>query len=185
VLTLDLCPIEDPEAASPVMKCLDARVRGVMLRADAWLTAPTAAAKHGGHFVSALYRLFEILVGVLALLGGCLSSVWFVASGRALIERQSDFPFGAVLLALVVTGLVAGSCFTTAWRLFTRREQRRGGLLSPAVLILFGVGCVVGAVAAIWYRGADGHYASTVLMSNAVGCFGLALSRMGRPTERG
>src|SRR6266545_3471241 len=74
---------------------------------------------------------------------------------------------------------VLGSwCMQTAWRLFTAREQRRGGLLSPAVLILVGFGFTAGALGLVARRGISGIAGGAVLGVDALACFAIARSRL-------
>ena len=72
--------------------------------------------------------------------------------------------------------LVAYWGVPTGWRLITGRERRGGGLLSPAALVLFGVGCVAAGIAGVATSGLT-WFGWVRLLPAALICFGLASVR--------
>jgi predicted permease len=124
-------------------------------------------------------RAFEIFVGVLV----AIPALFFITmslgglAGLAvgLASDRSDWR----LWAGTAVGLVVGGwCAQIAWRLFTRHERRGGGLLSPLVLALCGLGCLAGSIATIVYD--SRNLAWIRLLSLAVAFFGLARYRFSR-----
>jgi hypothetical protein len=86
-------------------------------------------------------------------------------------------------LGTFVTGLVGSWCTQTSWRLFTGRERQAGGLLSPFVLTLTGVGFPAGAIAWVVFEGVKVRGLIT-LIGCAFGCFNSAWSRYHRGLTR-
>ena len=78
--------------------------------------------------------------------------------------------------------LVGAWCAQTSWRLFTGRERRGGGLLSPLVLMLFAAGCVAASIAGGLYDVMN--LAWVRFMGAGLGCFSFALYRVQRRRGR-
>ena len=125
-------------------------------------------------------RAFEVLVGALVsvpalfFLTTSLGAVAALLAGPA--RDRSDWRIWAGAALGSVVGLW---CAQIAWRLFTRHERRGGGLLSPLVLVVFGIGCLAASIAIFVYR--DPRNLTWIrLLALAFACFGLARYRYHR-----
>jgi len=133
--------------------------------------------------VSLTERVFEILVGVLVAVPALFFLTMSLAAVAGLVVGPNSDRSDWRLWAGAALGCVVGSwCAQTAWRLFTRHARRGGGLLSPLVVALCGLGCLAGSIAMVIY-GDPQNLAWVRLLSLAVGFFGLARYRFSR--ERG
>ena len=81
-------------------------------------------------------------------------------------------------LVVVLSATTAFWCVETAWRLCTRRERETGGLLSPFVLRLAGVVCVVLAVVMLIEFGLPGLGRAAQCVSAALGLLAFADERV-------
>jgi len=93
-------------------------------------------------------RAFEILVGVLV----SVPAVFFLAMSLGLLVgllsgSPSDRADWRMWAGVAVEMIVGWWCAQTAWRLFARRERPDGGLLSPLILVIFGIGCMAASIA--------------------------------------
>ncbi|HEY2091527.1 MAG TPA: hypothetical protein VGJ81_06545 [Thermoanaerobaculia bacterium] len=113
------------------------------------------------------------ILSLLALIFGFGGLVFL---GIGLFGDPADRKDWVLWTAIPAIFLVAFWGVSTGWRLITGCARRGGGLLSPAALVLFGVGCVAASIAGVvisrriwlgWVR----------LLPIALLCFGLASAR--------
>jgi hypothetical protein len=79
-------------------------------------------------------------------------------------------------VVLTIMAILGFWCAETSWRLITGRERHDGGLLSPFVLILFGLGCIAFSIGGYLTKGPT-WFGWVRLMPLAFACFGLAAFR--------
>lgn len=121
-----------------------------------------------------------MLLGVVVALVGLLPLAFAVGGIIELIDRTVDWPLWVILCAVVAAAMLARWCAVTAWRLVKHRERRDGGLLSPTVLTLVGIGFAAGAAIALFRLGSEGVPRATILGLNALSALSIAYSRLSR-----
>jgi hypothetical protein len=118
-----------------------------------------------------LWRVVEIGVGILVAVAGLVPLVLVVGVFVA--------PFEVPYLGMAVVAVpVAWWCGRTAWSLFSGRERKRGGLLSPTVLFMTTGGLVALACYGVLTYGVKGSGQALYLGWLAAGTGAMGWARL-------
>ena len=125
-------------------------------------------------------RGIEILIGLIVLLSGLVP----LAAGASVVSEWvygvGVWPLWINVCVVAIAPLMATWCVVTAWRLLLHRVRPDGGLLSPAVLIIVGLGLGGGAAALAAWRGVQALSGASILGLNALSSLALAQSRLSK-----
>ena len=90
----------------------------------------------------------EVVLGLLVAAAG-LVPLGFVVVGISELLFGDTLSWGTAVLFLILGTLVLVWCTVTSWRLITGRPRKDGGLLSPRVIALAGIGITAKGMAAL------------------------------------
>jgi hypothetical protein len=123
-------------------------------------------------------RLLEWGIGGLLLVVSLAPALFVVASAYELL-LSSDWRVRLMeAFSLLVAAFIAWWCGATAWRLFTGRERRHGGLLSTPALVIGSVLCLAMAFVGMTGAGFSFKAAPGAVWFGGLGVAGLLLARL-------
>lgn len=125
-------------------------------------------------------RVLEWGIGLLLVPATLVPAAVAIGSVFEVVFAPSWFARFVFMLAAVGGTLTAWWCGATAWRLFSGKERRSGGLLSVPALLVGSILCLTIAAAGVTAGGFEVRVAPGAIRFGSLGIAGLLLARSRR-----